>query len=405
MSENKHPVRVCFLIAGFHPLIGGGENHALQLSRALRRKGADVRVLTRQARHDLPPYERVQDVPVYRVLPRGFMRWGKYIMLFPALTWLCAHRKEYDIIYVCALRVLGWTGVMAAALLRKRCILRAEAYGEMSGAFIWNPPGGHPLRRVLMVLKPLIGLRNLMYRRADVFLAVSDGIRREFLDCGVPEDKTVMIPNGIDMEKCGPLSGREKTALRERMHLPESFIFAYAGKLNRGKGLEMLLRAWERFKSGREHVHLLLIGSGGGQYLSCEDELKKYVNESGLGASVTFTGYVHDVYHYLQASDFFVFPSERETFGLAPLEAMACGLPVISTRCGIMEKLIKDEINGLLIDVGDEAALVRKMEWALAHREDAAKMAYLGRESVLARYSIDAVADAHMKLFRQEKWS
>lgn len=396
---HQKPLRICLLIGGFYPLVGGGETHALQLARALMAQGHEVQVLTRRTRSDLPSEDEVQGVPVHRVGPHGYPRWGKYLLLWPAFRWLCRNRSAYDIVYVCALRVLGWSGVAAGLCARKTCVLRSEAHGELTGEYIWNSPGSSPMRRLLMALKPFIFLRNLWYRCADAWVAISEDVREEYRAAGVPDQKILLLPNGIDTDRFKPPEGAEKTALRNRMHVPEGFLFAYSGKLNRGKGLERLLHIWEQFSHKRQHARLVLIGSGGGQMLSCEDELRTFVQDRGLQDRVVFTGYIHGVADYLKACDGYVFLSERETFGLGPLEAMACGLPVISTPCGVLGEIIRDNETGWLAAEGDDEAVVQRLEWMIEHVDEARRIGRAGREVVTRRYGMTAAAERHVEAF------
>ena len=132
--------RVCLLTETFHPVVGGGETHARLLSRALGRLGVEVFVLTRRRTRAMEPRACVDGVSVVRVPPPGFKRFGKYLMLLPVAWKLFSLRSRYDVVYVCGLRVLGVVGVAVSKLLGKRCVLRAESVGEMSGDFLWATP-------------------------------------------------------------------------------------------------------------------------------------------------------------------------------------------------------------------------------------------------------------------------
>ena len=89
-------------------------------------------------------------------------------------------------------------------------------------------------------------------------------------------------------------------------------------------------------------AHLLLVGSGEGQALSVEAELRERVEREGLVARVTFAGRVDDVEDYLRASDVFAFPSVFEALGLSLIEAAACGLPAVGSRTGGIVDVIED---------------------------------------------------------------
>lgn len=394
--------RVCLLISSFHPRVGGGESHALSLCEEFVRTGLPVFVLTR--RHDARwlRHDRVRNVPVLRVGPAGFRRWGKYLMLPGALFNLWRYRQHYDVIYVCGLRVMGLAGITAAQLLGKSCVLRSESCGEFSGEFIWNSPhqpGTSPAGK--MLFQPLIRLRNRYYRHAAAFLAIAGVIRDEYLRHGVPEHKIRTIPNGIDLRKYHPREKAAKTAIAMRLQLPDKRIFIYSGKLNKGKGLETLLRAWQRLTAAYPDIHLVLAGGGGMHFLSCETALRRMVETATLQDSVQFTGYVNNIHEYLQASNYFVLPSESESFGISLIEAMACGLPCIGTATGGILDIIHPDRNGKLIPVNDEQALYDAMAWMLEHPDACRTLAARARKDVEDRFSIEHIASAHRALFDQ----
>lgn len=320
-------------------------------------------------------------------------------MLLPAVLRLIRERRRYDIIYVCGLRVLGLAGILAGCLLRKRVVLRAEACGELSGAFVFQhteqaAKGLHP------ALRGLMRIRNAWYRRADAFLAISRVIRDEFAACGVPADRIATITNGIDFSRFAPPDHTARDKMRDALGLRDACVFAYAGKLNRGKGLEMLLRVWATLAPELPSARLLLIGGGGTQFLSCERALRAFVAAHGLEGSVRFTGYTDRVADHLGAADAFVFPSESEALGLALIEAMACGLPAFAAATGGILDIVEDGINGRLLPVGDEHAW-RTAMIEFARNPDAARpWAEAGRTSVRAKFAIEIVARQHQDLFR-----
>ncbi len=385
--------RVCLLIGAFHPRVGGGETHARLLARELNALGVPTFVLTRRHERKLPLHDLVDGVRVRRIGPSGFPRMGKYLMIPGAIAELIRLRSEYDVIYVCAFRVLGVAGVIAARRCGKRVVLRAEACGEWSGAFIRG--GNLPLP-----LRALLSIRNRILRKADRFLAISSAVRDEFRAGGIPEGQIACITNGIDFGPFEPPDAAARERLRAAFGFVDRFVFAYSGKLNRGKGLDRLLRVWARVVPEAPRAHLLLIGGGGGQFLSCEDELRAFVAANGLTASVTFTGYTDRVADYLRAADAFVFPSESESLGLALIEAMACGLPALASATGGILDIIADQEDGRLLPVGDEEAWRSEMIKVMNDPETAARWGRNAAVSVRQKFSIREVALQHQSLFR-----
>jgi glycosyltransferase involved in cell wall biosynthesis len=399
-NQPATPPRIALLTSSFHPVVGGGETHARLLAGTWRRSGVDVFVVTRRRLPESPAFERVDDIPVHRVPPSGRPRLGKYLMLFPAYRELVRRRAEYDLIYVCGLRVLGLAGVLAALRTGTPCVLRSESRGELAGDFIWRTVDGRllPARRALFGW--LVALRNGLLRRAAGFLAISTDIRAEYEACGVPAGRIALIVNGIDPQRFAPADAALRAARRRELALPAAGrIWAYAGKLNRGKGLEFLVRVWRDYVAAHPGEHLVFIGSGGNQFLSCEAELRAAVQAHALESSVRFTGYVTNVEAWLQAADAFLFPSENEALPLALLEALSCGLPAIASDVGGMRDILRDGENGRRVAVNDAAAWRAAMEALVAAPEQAAAWGRGGRETALARFGIERVAAEHLALF------
>jgi glycosyltransferase involved in cell wall biosynthesis len=391
------PPRLCLLIESFHPKFGGGETHARLLSATLVRRGLPVFVLTQRQGRSWPRTDEVDGVPVHRVGVPGFKRFGKFLMMPGALLHLLRHRRDYDIIYVCGLRTLGPVAALVSLATGCRLVLRAEARDELAAA---EALGKIPSGLTRRIATSMLALRNALMRRADRFLSISQVIREEYLAAGVPAERIASIANGIDVRRFAPATPAERFPLRERLGLPDGVLCTYTGKLNRMKGLEMLLRAWCRLSASYPQLHLVLVGSGANQFLSCEVELRAFVRDKGLERSVTFTGAVANVDAYLKASDLFVFPSETEALPISLIEALASGLAIVASTAGGIPDIVDDGVTGLLIEVGDEAGLVAAIERLVQRPELGAQLGRAARAKAVELFSIEAVADAHERLFR-----
>lgn len=391
--------RICVLTETFYPIVGGGEVHARLLSEKLIERGSTVFVVTRRSLARLEKKEHVGGIRVCRVAPAGFGRYGKYLMLLPAMLRLVRMRNQYDVIYVCGLRVLGVVGVVGAVLLRKRCILRAESSTEMSGHFYWQCEDVRNSKVLQNILHIFVRVRNKVLKKADGFVSISGPIRNEFLRCGIGLDQITHIPNGINIEQFVLVDENTRVTLRKQLSLPAKCIFTYTGKLIRGKGLNHLMKVWKRIVSERNDVHLVLVGSGGHQFLSCEDNLRSFAQEHGLQDYITFTGYVGNVHEYLQCSDYFILPSEMEGLPISLLEALSCGLPAIATRAGGIVDIIKNGEGGILIEVGNEEQLYEGIMNFVKDPTKSKELGRKGREIVCSQFDIEHVANTHLRLF------
>ena len=399
MTQTTQPRSVWFLISSYYPTVGGGETHARLLARELAQRDWNITVLTRRRKTELARRELLEGTTILRVPPAGTPRLGKYLMLLPACWTLWRNRKNIDLLYVCGLRVLGLAGMIFGRMTGTPVVLRSEACGEWSGDFIFNSPHKAKVRGSSLV-RLLVSARNRLYIKASRFLSISNVIHAEFVHGGIAPEQIADIPNGIDLAAYPPTNPAIRSALRSRLGLPhDRFIFSYSGKLNRGKGLETLIQAWEEVHASRPDAHLLLIGAGGQQFLSCEHTLRERVDRLGLASSVTFTGYVSNVVDYLRASDAFVFPSESEALGLALIEAMSCGLPALASATGGILDIIDDGENGRLLPPGDPPAWAKAMLQLLADPAQGQRWTEAGLRTTRERFSMDEVATRHEQLF------
>ncbi len=397
------PRRLCIVISGFHPFVGGGERHAFDLAREWVRQGHEVTVVTRQMKKDWAKEENLEGIRVRRLPLAGPNSWGKYALIPFVCGWLTKHRGEFDLVLVCAFRVLGWAGIWANWMGFK-VWLRAEAQGEWSGSFLWGGAGrSSPSSLLKTLFAPYISLRNLGMRKVDAVVSISRSIRTELEAGPLPPQRILDIPNGLDPSRFFVPAQDQKLEVRTELGLPaEAIVWVTSGKLIKGKGLEDLLEAWEGVTQAHPDAHLVFIGSGAGQPLDCEEELRSTVTEKEWEDRVHFTGFVSDVARTLSVGDAFVFPSHKESFGLAPLEAMACGLPILATRNGGVEEFIEDGVNGRLVQVGDVGALSTMMvEW-MQNMTQTHALVQAGIHTVQSQFSMPRVAEMYLEQLRIE---
>lgn len=210
---------------------------------------------------------------------------------------------------------------------------------------------------------------------------------------GVPDDRIHHVPHVVDFERLARgarLAELERDRLRAELGV-RGVTFVYVGRLWAGKGLTYLLDAFGGLQAKNVgEVSLLIVGDG-----SDEDELRARARAQGL-RNVIFYGFQgEDVLPRLYAaSDVFVFPTLGDPFGMVVLEAMACGLPVISTTAaGEISDRVVEGVNGFLVAPASSGQLLERM--AVLARDEALREA-MGSASVrkVAGQSPDAWAEA-----------
>jgi len=377
--------RVLFLAESFHPVLGGGETHIRQLAAALVAAGDAATVVTRRGDAAWPAQDAVDGVRIVRVPPPGPGRTGKYLMV-PA-AWRAARREasRHDVLVVRGTRVLGLPGLLAARQAGCPVVMQPEINGELDGeAFTWGQPWAEGVAGRLA--RFALRLRNPWLRDADALVAMSARIADEARACGVAAERVALIRHGVDTVRFRPAADGEVAALRGALGLPAGTLAVYTGRLLRGKGLEDLLGALAAVADELPALHLVLVGSGAGQALSVEAELRARAAAPPLAGRVTFAGRSERVEDWLRAADLFVFPSLYEALGISLVEAQACGLPAVACRTGGIVDVVEHGRSGWLVEPGDArelAAALRRLATDAGERREMGKQS---RAVAVARF-------------------
>jgi glycosyltransferase involved in cell wall biosynthesis len=233
-------------------------------------------------------------------------------------------------------------------------------------------------------------VRRWMAGGASSFVAYGSEARRYLLSLSADPDRIFIGQNTVDTEYW------RRTAVQLRSThkrlpdggIPRPFNFLFVGYLEERKGVHLMIRAVSMVHRDRPDLDFAvhIVGSG-----PQESTLRSLSNELGIGAIMRFWGYrqKHELPPFYAMSDWVVFPSVTELYGLVPLEAMASGVPVIcSRRAGCAHDLIEDGANGLLVDPTDVPALAHRIERCLLDSTLRSSMAVAAMETVEKRFTI-----------------
>ena len=214
-----------------------------------------------------------------------------------------------------------------------------------------------------MNTKTRIMLNLIMKRsckRADIIVTISQFSKNEIIKyLKVSQEKIVVMPCGVDLELYRPDYSKETVFKVLDKYGISSEYFLYIGTLEPRKNIERLIDAYYILKQRSANSHKLVIaGRKGWQY----DSIFKKVNSLGLNDDVIFTGYVDaaDSPVLIKGAAAFVFPSIYEGFGMPPLEAMACGTPVITSNVASLPEVVGDA--ALMVDPFSVEAIAGAME-------------------------------------------
>lgn len=238
-------------------------------------------------------------------------------------------------------------------------------------------------------------VERLAVRWADAVTCCSDAVRQFVLaHMNGQASKFSTIHNGVDFKMFGsaPAASRSELKLREG-----GVVIGTVSRLDEPKkGLAVMLRALASLagRGGMPDWQWLLVGDG-----PARDRLRSLAVELELPGQVMFAGLRHDVASVLPVMDIFVCPSLYEGFGIAIVEAMAAGRPVIASATGGIPEIVVHGDTGLLVPPGDAAALADALATLLTHPDQARAMGARGQARVRERFSIETTVQQHQQLY------
>jgi glycosyltransferase involved in cell wall biosynthesis len=199
-------------------------------------------------------------------------------------------------------------------------------------------------------------------------IAISDQVREHLVkDLNADEKNIFVIYNGIDIEKFRSTENGQRQTGKMKFGLGEGPVIGIIARLSDVKGHIYLVKAMESVLESFPTAQLVILGEG-----KTREELVKVVKILGIEKHVFFIDEIDDTGNALSAMDLFVMPSLREGLGLALMEAMASGLPVIGSDIGGIRSLIKHRLNGLLVKPASASELSQAI-LELLHNPDTAK--------------------------------
>jgi N-acetyl-alpha-D-glucosaminyl L-malate synthase BshA len=199
-----------------------------------------------------------------------------------------------------------------------------------------------------------------------------------------------VIPNFVNLSEYKPGEPTGRLGLAPDGHK----LITHVSNFREVKRVKDVVRVFTRIQRAMPAT-LVMIGDGP-ERVDAENEAR----DLGVAQDVKFLGRLDSVASLLQASDLFILPSQTESFGLAALEAMACGSPVVATRAGGLPEVVDDEVNGILEPVGSVEAMGRRAVELLRSPERHATM----RQAAIAKarsFSADRVVPMYESLYEE----
>lgn len=373
------------IISNLYPpyVLGGYEILCHQVVNALEGRGHSIEVLTSD--HGSPVSEKnvTRTLRLYRPFDQkaGFERFARAETARSnyRITEAYLSKREYDVIFIWSLLRL----TPSAALVAERSGIPVvyTFNDENIAGFAPHPFSLRPKQLVHWILDAMMPMITTRPLRLEHTTCISNITRKNIIDKGVPIEGCRVIYQGIPTE-----SFPRKQEPYGTLHSPIRLL--YTGQLHHYKGVHTILEALSLLPPEvAQRLSITIAGAG-------ESEYEKRLEDLGKLAAcpVTFTGKIphqkmSDLY---RSHDLFVFPSIwQEPFGLTHLEAMASGLPVISTANGGQGEFLIDRENALVFEPGDPKSLAEALVTMIEDDQLRKRIARNGRETAIGQFSFE----------------
>lgn len=265
-------------------------------------------------------------------------------------------------------------------------LIHADLYGRVLGKLFGVKKIVCSKRGALLQWEWLAKLDWLTRKFVSHYLVQTETAKKEWMKrVNLPENKFTVIPNGIDANFFAGIEKDEKLRQELGIDRAETVIICVAN-LHVNKGHKFLLEAFEKVFRRDKQIKLLLVGDG-----EEKENLKKQIENYKAKNNILFLGKRTDVPELLKISDIFVLPTMFEGMSNAILEAMACGLPIITTDIPENRELIKDKINGILVPVNNTNEIATSLNTLLNDKNLIEKLAKNAQMTVTERFDIEKV--------------
>lgn len=376
---------VVMVSASFYPHLGGAEKQALELSAALKERGLSVRVATRSM-PGLAATDEVRGVRVDRLWAKGAGALNAATFMLSLARYLRLQSPFYEAVHVHLAGSPAVTASLMAKLMGKRVVVKlggGKGIGELavsSRSFL-----GRAKLRALAALKPQ-------------FVAVARDLADEAARY-LGQVPVHIIPNGVDAAKYRPVDARKKAELRAALGWPkEGQCFLYVGRFSPEKRLPMFTEEWcDAVKAQKppSNAFLAFVGDG------VEGKLvRDAAHQVRMDGRVFIHPPMDDIERAYGAADVFILPSASEGLSNALLEAMCSGLGVLASAVGGTVDAVENAATGLLFNADDRADMRAQIEKLLARPDLAASLGRAARETALARFSLEKVAERYEEIYR-----
>lgn len=327
----------------YYPALGGVEEYVKRISEYQADNGDDVRVYTSNLKYHFSN-QTIEDGPsvyngvkIYRypILPVRFKKYSVSLELFSKLV-----KDDADIIHAHSYMYFSADAAGIISRINKKPMVFNPYISELGPPSILGVFYRNTFGKLLM--------------SSDVVVIISDYEKKVISDWGYTPKRYEKVPPGVDTEE---IKNVKRNIFKERGI--KGKVILYAGRLDNNKGVDVLVKAYKLIQEKNRDLNLVIAGPDFG---SLED-LKKLAGMLGVREKVAFLNDLNreELLSAYKNSHIFAFPTRYEAFGIVMIEAIACGLPVVATRCSAVPYVLNENSEALMFKKDDHAELAKKI--------------------------------------------
>lgn len=252
------------------------------------------------------------------------------------------------------------------------------------------------------VPSPKRALANrLLMQSRDRVVAVGESVKQALIDNeNIPADRIHTVYNGVDLSPYKTVADDHqdvRSFMRKELQLaPDAFVVAQVARLNRLKDHSTAIRTMSRLKSSGVDAKLLIVGNG-----EERPAIESLIRELDLESHVRMLGTRNDIPRVLSAADAFLLTSISEGIPLTLIEAMAAGLPIVSTNVGGVAEVVLNNTIGLLANAGDDETLATHLQRLKTESALRKTFGEAGRARAFAKFSEAHMHDAYREIYQE----
>jgi glycosyltransferase involved in cell wall biosynthesis len=242
-----------------------------------------------------------------------------------------------------------------------------------------------------------IWANRLLLERRDRVVGVGETVRRALIDNeGLPPERVAVVYNGVHLEPLLNGAANREEVRRELGFAADDLVIFQVARLDPIKDHATALRTLARVLPARPNAFLVVVGEGPERAA-----IERTVRELGVGSRVRMLGLRTDVPRLLTGADLFLLTSVSEGIPLTVIEAMACGLPVVSSSVGGLPEVVVHEKTGLLAPAGDDAGLAAHVLRLAGDPALRAELGRRGRERACSHFAESGMMEHYRRLYHE----